>query len=104
MKFNYFRKTGEYYREVDGEREWDGDDGYDFDYEVPKDEIPQALEDIIIHLYFSGLSDNASFYSLVRQGLRKMLNNIETDDLCEQFEGELKDYFEEEALEAESGD
>ena len=104
MKFNYFRKTGEYYREVDGEREWDGDNGYNFDYEVPKDEIPEALEDIIIDLYFDGLSDNASFYSLVRQGLRKMLKNIETDDLCEQFKDELKDYFEEEALEAESAD
>lgn len=47
MKFTYFKKTGEFCRNG----EWDGDCGYEFDYEPSEDKLKKELKTIIVNRY-----------------------------------------------------
>ena len=66
MKFTYFRKTGEIRREVNGEQEWDGDEGYDFDYEAEYSEVESALQNIIYDNFFSDITKNEEIRNLIQ--------------------------------------
>jgi hypothetical protein len=102
MKFTYFRKTGEIYRQgIDG-AEWDGDEGYDFDYEVEDSKVESALTEIIFQDNFSDITGDKEEREKIRQGLKDFLSGLDlTDEIGDVYYDELKDYFESEAQESE---
>lgn len=131
MTLEYFYKTGEIYRWVDygdgPEKEWDGDDGYDFEFEVDSEQIKTALVWAIKNkvkgdlrhksLYsdkypmVNGLKDfvNRKFTDAENEFmdalLREVLNTIEEDDELEEFaewyREEIAEYYEDEAMETQ---
>lgn len=97
MTFRYFKKTGEIIIPVvvDGETEyvWDGDEGFEFDYDVDEGSLLDAVSDLINEYYFEGKLNIKNF--------KKLLRDFDIlEDLVEGFEDELHDYFEQEALES----
>lgn len=105
MKFNYFKKTGEIYRNVCGEMEWDGDEGYDFDYEVEADRVEEALADLTFNDYFFDQTINNETALKIKQKLKNFISDIDLSSELSDFYGDrLKDYFEQEAQESENGD
>lgn len=131
MKLEYFYKTGENYRLVnygDGpEREWDGDDGYDFEFEIDSEQIKTALVWVIKNKVKCGLrhkSSNSDKYPVINglkdfvnrkftaaenefidSLLREVLNTIEEYDGLEEFaewySEEIAEYYEDEAMETQ---
>lgn len=102
MKFTYFRKTGEIRREVNGEQEWDGDEGYDFDYEAEYSEVESALQNIIYDNFFSDITKNEEIRKKIQSSIYKFLSRIDVlEPLAEEFRDDIQDYFEEAALESE---
>lgn len=98
--FRYFKKTGEI---RDRDCEWDGDEGYWFEYEVEDDELLEAVVDLVYEDYFmkTELADRCDYAVAVKSGLKKFIeDNDNLDELVEDYEEELKDYFEEEALDS----
>ena len=75
--------------------------GEDFDYEVSEKQLRQALPHIIYDMYFNGkeMKEFESFYSQSIQGLQEFINDNDCilGKLVEEFEEQLKDYYEEEA-------
>lgn len=105
MKFTYFRKTGELYRDVNGGREWDGDEGYEFDYEPESEQVESALTDVIFDEYFGAVTADKETLKQIKQKLNKLIFDIELDEeFGKVFYDELKNYFEDEAQESEHGD
>ena len=132
MTLEYFYKTGEIYRQVDygdgPEQEWDGDDGYDFEFEVDSEQIKTALvwaiknkvKGDLKHKSFypdkypmvNGLKDfvNRKFTDAENEFidalLREVLNTIEENDDLEEFaewyREEIADYYEDEAMESQN--
>ena len=128
MILEYFYKTGEMYRTVnygDGpEQEWDGDDGYDFEFEVDSEQIKTALvwaiknkvKDELRHKSFypdkyhivNGLKDfvNRKFTDaeneFVSELIYNMLETIEELDKLEEFaeyyREEIAEYYEDVAM------
>lgn len=97
--FRYFKKTGEI-RDRDGE--WDGDEGYWFEYEVEDDELLEAVVDLVYEDYFSkiNIADNCEYVFAVKKGIKKLINDYDNlDEYVEEYDSELKDYFEKEAKE-----
>ena len=90
MTFRYFKKTGELY---DKHGEWDGDDGFEFEYDVDIDDIEKALFELVNDYYFDGKLDRKNFANFMR-------DFDMTDMLIDGFEDELQDYFEQEALDS----
>lgn len=98
--FKYFRCTHAWADEVDG---------YDFEYTVDESELLDAVVDLIYEDYFYNkdfeLCWNVDFITTVKRGIRKQ---IDTEDMLKEYvdryEDELKDYFEEEAMESERND
>lgn len=90
MRFTYFKKTGEF-RDKHGE--WDGDDGFEFDYDVNGEDLFDAVCDIVDRLYFENTLDRAKFAMFVYYC--DLL-----DILAEQLRDELQEYFEDEALDS----
>jgi hypothetical protein len=131
MTLEYFYKTGEIHRWVDygngPEQEWDGDDGYDFEFEVDSEQIKTALvwaikNKVKIDLkhkslhpdkypMINGLKDfvNRKFTDaenkFIDALLREVLNTIEEDDELEEFaewyREEIAEYYEDEAMETQ---
>ena len=98
--FEYFKKTGEL-RDMLGE--WDGDEGFEFEYEVEDDELLDAVVDLVYEDYFmkTELADRCDYAVAVKRGLKKFIeDNDNLDELVEDYEDELKEYFEEEALDS----
>lgn len=98
--FKYFKKTGEI-RGRDGE--WDGDEGFGFEYEVEDEKLLEAVVDLVYEDYFmkTELADRCDYSIAVKRGLKKFIeDNDNLDELVEDYEDELKDYFEEEALDS----
>lgn len=105
MKFTYFRKTGEIYRDVGGEYEWDGDEGYDFEYEVDYHQVQSALADLIYDDYFDGTTTDRETVHKIKNKLERFISDMElVERLSESYHDGLKNYFEEEAQESENGD
>ena len=90
VEFTYFKKTGEI-RDKDGE--WDGDDGFEFEYEVDDERLLDAICKLIDEQYFEGKLNHKNFKNFVR-------DFDMFDTLIEGFEYELHDYFEQEALDS----
>ena len=87
--FEYFKKTGEI---IDRNGEWDGDEGFWFSYTVDDKKLEQALLVLVDEYYFDS--------KVKLKNLQKYIRDCDMKDtLMEMFEEELKDYFEEEALE-----
>lgn len=123
MTLEYFYKTGEIHRWVNygygPEKEWDGDEGYDFEYDIYSDQIKKALSYILMNNGYDKLKDNNEFKKLVQFPLdicqEKQLEIIIDffisliddadllDDFAEQFRNEITDYYEDEAMETQRG-
>jgi hypothetical protein len=133
MTLEYFYKTGEIHRRVDygdgSEQEWDGDDGYDFEFKIDSEQIKTALvwaiknkvKGDLKHKSFypdkypmvNGLKDfvNRKFTDAENEFidalLREVLNTIEEDDELEEFaewyREEIAEYYEDEAMETQEG-
>lgn len=109
-RFVYFRKTGEYRRyvvELD-DFEYDGDEGYDFEYEVDSDEVKDALIGIIADddEYFAGISKGDLPYSdrlIIAGNFVELIDDLDgLDGLVERYDEELHDAFYDEAMEWEA--
>ena len=109
-KFIYFRKTGEYRRYIADldDFEYDGDKGYDFEYEVDSDEVKEALTGIVADddEYFAGISKGDLPYSdrlIIAGNFVELIDDLGgLDGLVERYDEELHDTFYEEAMEWES--
>lgn len=92
-KFTYYKIRNEIYNESTDEIEYFGEE---FDYEVDSKSLMDALADVLYELHFSFCKDE-------KQGKKAIMQFIMESDtfeqLCETYEEDLKDYFEEEALE-----
>ena len=133
MTLEYFYKTGEMYHTVNygygSEQEWDGDDGYDFEFEVDSKQIKKALVWAIKNNIKSELRHKSSYpdkYPMVNglkdfvsrkfteaedefvsQLIYNMLETIEDLDQLEEFaeyyREEIAEYYEDEAMETQGG-
>lgn len=89
IKIKYFKKTGEIYRDTPFGREWDGDDGYFFNYEPEEEELKETLKPLVEEQY------GETAWKLVEDfGLY--------DEVAKGYEEELKEHFEDKALEGEN--
>ena len=91
IEIKYFKKTGEIYRDTPFGREWDGDDGYYFNYEPDEDEFREALKQLVEEEYGEKawkLIDDFGLYDEVAKG----------------YEEKLKEHFEDEAIAGEDND
>lgn len=89
--FNYFKSMGAIY---DRNGEYDGDEGYDFDFNVSDSDVLDEIVYLIDRDYFDGKSD-------VKK-LRAFLSDFDLlDQVFEEYEEELKDIFEEDAMASE---
>ena len=79
----YFFKTGEY---LDRDGEYDGDDGHEFHYEVDYEDFREALKELVVEEYGEGAWKMVEDFCL-------------EDEVATMYEEQLKDYFEEEAME-----
>lgn len=84
MKFNYFKKTGELYRGTLQGKEYDGDDGYNFEYEPSQEKFEKELKTLVVNDY------GESAWKLIADfGL--------FEDVGAGYKDELKEIFEQEA-------
>ena len=96
MKITYFMKEGEY--RYNGE--WDGDFGYEFDYEIDRSDVKNALADIILDERFSFLSDK-EMKTMTKATLEIFIEETNIQDYLEEsYYDELKEYFYEKAMES----
>ena len=133
MTLEYFYKLGEVHRCVDygygTVEEWDGDEGYDFEFEIDSEQIKTALVWVIKNKVKSDLR-HKSFYpdkypmvnglkdfvnrkftdaenEFINALLKEVLNTIEEDDELEEFaewyREEIADYYEDQAMETQEG-
>ena len=108
MIFTYFRKTGELYRDTPFGKEWDGDTGYDFEYEPKEEDLREAVVNILFEAYLDK-DPRISFNKEQQQAIKKVLRTIidgfdQWEGFYEEFYDELKEYFEDEAMESENND
>ena len=103
--FTYFRKTGEIRRPIGGSfgDEWDGDEGYDFNYTPDENDFRNALVDIATNYYFNDiLEKNPELKEALKSKVEQLLNeNDFEDDLANFFENDLKEWFEDKAQDSE---
>ena len=98
--FKYFRCTHAWADEVDG---------YDFEYTVDESDLLDAVVELIYEDYFYNKENDycyeVGFITTVKKGIRKQIEQEDTlQDYVERYEDELKEYFEEEAMEGERND
>lgn len=94
MIFTIFRKTCELTRVVNGEEEWDGDDGYFEEVEIPDTKVKSTLADLLIDTYAK-----EPINEVERQMFGKILCEIIDDynllnELKKEFDNELKERYE----------
>lgn len=121
MTLNYFYKTGELHRNRDGEDEWDGDDGYDFDYDIDSAEVKVALKYILmydarVNIGSTG-ADPEDISRIIKNGFNRTekalvgkliddkLNDIQDlgalEEFAECYRDEITDYYEDDAMESQ---
>ena len=131
MILEYFYKTGETYCMVDygngPEKEWDGDDGYEFEFEVNSEQIKTALvwaiknkvKGDLRHKSFyldkypmvNGLKDfvNRKFTDAENEFVSQLIYNIletveeldQLEEFAEYYREEIAEYYEDEAMETQ---
>lgn len=75
----------------------------EFEYEVDEENLLDAVIELVYEDYFckSKLSNNIEYRSSVKQGLRRFIEYLgNLDDLVEEYESDLKDIFEQEAMDS----
>lgn len=96
--FKYFKKTGEIYGPFG---EWDGDDGYYFNYEVDCEDLLDVIVDLIYIDYFETEATEL-LKEEIKNSLSKMIKEKELfETLFNKYEEDLKDYYEQEALDSQ---
>lgn len=96
MKFNYFKKDGEY-RDVDGG--WDGDSGYDFDYKPDPEKFSKVLVELVTNYYFEDVTKkHPELHNEIEEIVEQIIceNDLE-DKIAKNFKDMLKERFEDEA-------
>ena len=102
--FKYYRTTHCYSNEYESY-----DEGYDFEYTVDESELLEAVVDLIYEDYFydkdNELCWNVDYVTTVKKGIRSQINEEDSlADYVDHYEDDLKDYFEDEAMESERND
>ena len=99
--FNYTVTGKTYFSEESDEYM---DDSYDFQYEVSWQDLKMALTEIIVQKYFSSCPstiDKKKYIEACRNNVNKFIFGSDIEEtLIETMEEDLKDYFEEEAMES----
>ena len=84
----------------------------EFDYTVNNDEIKDAISDIIFENHFKNIISNIpelkensdlrkNMFRNINKAIQNMINNCDlADSLSEFYEDELKDYFEQDAMDS----
>lgn len=94
MTFKIFKKTGEYH---DRNGDWDGDEGYYVEIEVPDEEVNNALQQIIFNCYFRCVFPyNEHYYDTNVERMKERIGDFISD--CE-LEETMKEYFADELKE-----
>lgn len=131
MTLEYFYKTWENYRWVDYgyglEKEWDGDDGHNFEFEIDSEQIKTALvwaiknkvKGELRHESFypdqypmvNGLKDfvNRKFTDAENEFISKLIYNMletieeldQLEEFAEYYRDEIAEYYEDEAMETQ---
>lgn len=98
MEFSKFIKTGEaYILDCEGQKEWDGDEGFNVEVDIDDAEIKPVLVNLIITNYIEVNKLQISLDEL--NVTRKIITDILDDyddfykEACEKFREELEDYF-----------
>lgn len=92
MIFSVFHKTGELY---DKENEWDGDTGYNVDFEISNKEIENHIKELIVSQYFNKTKDSYN-YQKAYDMLTELLDSMDiTRELVNLFKYELQDWAQE---------
>ena len=88
--FTYTKVTGHYYCQYSDE--WE-EDGIEFDYEVEEDDLADAIVQL--------LQEDGYFEDVEIDDLKEFILNFGlVDKLADEYESELKDIFEQEALDS----
>ncbi len=98
----FFRKTGEIW--INGE--WDGDEGYDFNYTPDTDDLEDALVSIVTEYYFGEtINENPALEKDLTEKVRNLIQDCDFGDaLADSFEEDLIAWFDTEAQESETND
>ena len=98
--YTYFMKTGEMYDRLGN---WDGDDGYDFEYKPDQRDFSNAVIDVVTEYFSEFVTMNCpDLKGKLRERVEELIEEHDLeDDLADAFEDELKEYFEDEAMESE---
>ena len=100
MVLRFHRNTGEIY---DSEGNFDGYEGYDFDYSVDDEEAKDEVVRLIANEYFRNLDVTYSQCKELYKGIRQLTDdNDNWEELFEYYNEELTEIFEDEALRAEA--
>lgn len=98
MTFTYTRTVRAYFDPI---REEYHTDDYKFDYTPEEDDITTALADILISKQNKGVLPN-DCYNMTLKIVKDLINDQDLQDvLCDEFEDELKEWFEDEAMASE---
>lgn len=75
--------------------------GEDFEYEVDDEEITKALANILFRHCFRKVPNITSEQKVaMKKGIEKIINQVDLDELAENYEYDLKDYFRRQAFES----
>lgn len=89
MKFVVFHKTGEL---RDKQGDWDGDEGYQENFEISNGEVESHIKHIIVSEYFDFEQDSTNF-DKAYQMLTELFDSVDIfDDLVKLFQQELQDW------------
>lgn len=71
-------------------------EGENYEYDASRNEILEALADIVFDEYFKG--DHVADFGTIQKGLKALIDDYDLlDEMFENYEEEVKDYFEDEA-------
>ncbi len=71
-------------------------DGENYEYDASRNEILEALADIVFDEYFKG--DHVAGFGTIQKRLKALIDDYDLlDEMFENYEEEVKDYFEDEA-------
>lgn len=98
MVIDKFIKTGEgYIINEYGEKEWDGDEGFDVEIEVDDNEVKDVLINLVLTNYIevNKLTISLGEMNATKQILKDILDDYDTlfEEMYEEFKDDLKDYF-----------
>lgn len=98
MEFSKFVKTGETCRlDCEGQKEWDGDEGFNIEVDIDDAEIKPVLVNLIITNYIKvyKLQISLNELNVTRKIIANLLDDYDNfyEEACEEFREDLQDYF-----------